>query len=150
MSDACNRQSPRLVAAVDHGEAGNDGRLADNPFRYEGEFGRRLYSALGIAEYWIVDITCADMDNRGLSGGRLVDGRYEEMTLTTDAAGGVRGYSPTLGLSLCRRDDDRLRVHDSTDESCALNVAEERAARLAAEAENRRLREQLRRLRSQD
>ena len=90
------------------------------------------------------------MDNRGLSGRRLVGGPYEEMTLTTDAAGGVRGYSPTLGLSLCRRDDDRLRVHDPTDESCALNVAEERAARLAAEAGNRRLRERLRRLRPQD
>ena len=78
------------------------------------------------------------------------DADVPEMALTTDAAGGVRGYSPTLGLSLCRRDDDRLRVHDPTDESCALNVAEERAARLAAEAENRRLREQLRRLRPQD
>ena len=125
-------------------------RTSGNAFRHQGEFDRRLYSALGIAEYWIVDITSADMDNRGLSGGRLVDGRYEEMALTTDAAGDVRGYSPTLGLSLCRRDDDRLCVHDPTDESCALNVAEERAARLAAEAENRRLREQLRRLRLQD
>ena len=123
-------------------------RTFKNDRRFDGGFGRRLCSALGVAEYWIVNITRADMDKKGLSGNRLVDGRHEEIALTTDAAGGVRGYSSTLGLSLCR-DDVGLRVYDPTDESCALNVAEERAARLAAEAENQRLRERLRRLQSQ-
>ena len=110
--------------------------------------GRHLYSALGITEYWIFDATGTEIDKTGLIGNRLVDGQYEEMALTTEAAGGVRGYSPTLGLSLLQ-DNDRLRLQDPASERCALNVAEERAARLAVEAENRQLREQLRRLQSQ-
>ena len=109
---------------------------------------RHLYSALGIAEYWIFDVTGAERGNRGLYGNRLVDGRYEEMALTTDAAGGVRGYSPTLGLSLVQ-DNDRLRFHDPAAGSGALNLADERAARLAVEAENRDLRDQVRHLRLQ-
>lgn len=76
------------------------------------------------------------------------NGRYEEMALTTESDGGVRGYSPPLGLSLYRN-QDRLRLYNPTAEMCALNVVEERAARLAAEAENRRLREQLRSLQSE-
>ena len=113
--------------------------------RDERESSRRLYCALGITEYWIFDPTGAESGKRGLYGNRLVDGRYEEMALTTESACGVRGYSPALGLSLVQ-DDDRLRLHDPTAGRCALNLAEERAARLTVEAENRRLREQLRRL----
>ena len=109
---------------------------------------RRLYSALGITEYWIFDVTSAAHGSRGLYGNRLVDGRYEEMVLTTAGAGGARGYSPTLGLGLVQ-DNGRLRLHDPTAGSCALNVAEERAARLAVEAENRNLRERLRHLQLQ-
>ena len=109
---------------------------------------RHLYSALSITEYWIFDATGAESGKRGLYGNRLVDGRYEEMALTTEAVGGVRGYSPTLGLSLIQ-DNDRLRLHDPTAGGCALNVAEERAARLAVEAENRQLRERLRHLQLQ-
>ena len=70
------------------------------------------------------------------------------MALTTESACGVRGYSPTLGLGLVQ-DNDRLRLHDPTAGGCALNVAEERAARLAVEAENRQLRERLRHLQLQ-
>ena len=48
----------------------------------------------------------------------------------------------------CDRQSPRLVA--AVDHGEAGNVTEERAARLAAEAENRRLREQLRRLRPQD
>lgn len=109
---------------------------------------QRLRAALGITEYWIVNASSAESDKIVLLGNRLVDGRYEEMVLTTESDGGVRGYSPTLGLSLYRN-QDRLRLYNPTAEMCALNVVEERAARLAAEAENRRLREQLRSLQSE-
>ena len=108
---------------------------------------RHLYCALGITEYWIFDATGAESGKRGLDGNRLVDGGYEEMALTAESACGVRGYSPVLGLGLVQ-DNDRLRLHDPIAGGCALNLAEERAARLAVEAENRRLREQLRRLQS--
>lgn len=111
----------------------------------QGETAWRLYRALGIAEYWIVDTAGAGRGRRGLCGNRLVDGRYEKMALVTEAAGAVRGYSPTLDLGLSL-DGDRLRLLDPTAGNCALSVIEEREARLAAEAENRQLRERLQRL----
>ena len=120
-------------------------RISGRGWRSLREPSRCLCAALGITEYWIVNATSAESDKIVLLGNRLVDGRYEEMALTNEADGGVRGYSPTLGLSLFR-DKDRLRLYDPTAETCALNVVEERAARLAAEAENRRLREQWRSL----
>ena len=70
------------------------------------------------------------------------------MTLTAEGAGGVRGYSPTLGLGLVQ-ENGRLRLHDPGAGGCVLNLAEERAARLAVEAENRQLRERLRHLQLQ-
>lgn len=112
---------------------------------YGGESTGRLYAALGITEYWIVDTAGAGSGRRGLRGNRLVDGRYEAMKLVTEAAGAARGYSPTLDLGLSL-DGDRLRLLDPAAGSCALSVVEEREARLAAEAENGRLREQLQRM----
>ena len=111
----------------------------------DGESAWRLYPALGITEYWIVDTAGAGSGRRGLRGNRLVDGRYEKTALVTEAAGAARGYSPTLGLGLSL-DGDRLRLLDPTAGNCALSVIEEREARLAAEAENRQLREQLQRV----
>lgn len=111
----------------------------------DGESAWRLYPALGITEYWIVDTASAGSGRRGLRGNRLVDGRYEKMALVTEAADAARGYSPTLGLGLSL-DGDRLRLLDPTVGNCALSVIEEREARLAAEAENRQLREQLQRV----
>ena len=113
-----------------------------------GDSWQELHSALGVTEYWIFDTTAAS-EAGGVFAHRLIDGRYEEMTLTTQADGSVRGYSPTLDLSLSRK-SDRLRLHDPTSDGCALNVTEQRAARLAVEAENRQLREQVRRLQSQN
>ena len=119
--------------------------MGDSPVDGESSWRLRLHAALGIAEYWIVDTAGAGNGRRGLRGNRLVDGRYEQVALVTEAAGAVRGYSPTLGLSLSL-DDDRLRLLDSTAGNCALSVIEEREARLAAEAENRQLRQQLQRV----
>ena len=68
-----------------------------------------------------------------------------DKSFVTEAAAAVRGYSPTLGLSLAP-DGDRLRLLDPTAGNCALSVIEEREARLAAEAENRQLRQQLQRV----
>ena len=114
----------------------------------DSESTRHLYRALGITEYWIFDAAGAGRGNRGLQGNRLVDGRYEEMALAAEAAGGVRGHSPVLGLDLVQ-ENGRLRLRDPDAGGCVLNLAEERAARLALEAENRQLRERLRHLQSQ-
>ena len=107
-------------------------------------YARHLYSALGISEYWTFDILAAARDNRGLYGNRLVDGGYEEIALAIGADGGVRGHSPTLGIDLVQ-ENGHLRLRDPGAGGCVLNLAEERAARLALEAENRRLRERLQR-----
>ena len=119
--------------------------MGDSPVDGESSWRLRLHAALGITEYWIVDTAGAGSDRRGLRGNRLVDGRYERMALVTEAAGAARGYSPTLGLSLSL-DGNRLRLLDPTAGNHALSVIEEREARLAAEAENRQLREQLQRI----
>ena len=105
---------------------------------------RHLYSALGISEYWTFDVLAAARNDRGLCGDRLVDGGYEEIALAICADGGVRGHSPTLGIDLVQ-ENGHLRLRDPGAGGCVLNLAEERAARLALEAENRRLRERLQR-----
>ena len=119
--------------------------MGDSPVDGESTWRLRLYAALGITECWIVDTAGAGSDRRGLRGNRLVDGQYENMALVAEAAGTVRGYSPTLGLSLSL-DGNRLRLLDPTAGNHTLSVIEEREARLAAEAENRQLREQLQRV----
>ena len=107
-------------------------------------YARHLYSALGIFEYWTFDVVAAARKDRGLYGDRLVDGGYEEIALVVGADGGVRGHSPTLGIDLAQ-ENGHLRLRDPGAGGCVLNLAEERAARLALEAENRQLRERLRR-----
>ena len=62
---------------------------------------RHLYRALGITEYWIFDARGAGRGDRGLHGNRLVDGRYEEMALAAEAAGGVRDTARRWASTWC-------------------------------------------------
>ncbi len=128
---------------------------------------REGYAAFGVTEYFRFDDTGGRYHDRPLAGDRLVDGAYEPIPTTTDAAGNLRCYSETLGLHLCW-EDGRLRLWDPDTaaylddydearlaERGARMVAEdarlaaeaerdrERGARLAAEAELRRLRDRL-------
>ena len=124
---------------------------------YENDIGpkRELYARLGIEEYWRFDGSGGLYYGAGLAGDRLEDGEYRPIEVVRDANGVVRGYSPRLGLELCW-DDGKLRFYDPVAGEYLRNLPEaeadrlaERAARQAAESENLRLREQLRRLQEQ-
>ena len=118
-------------------------RTATRFFANDRNIARELYSALGISEYWTFDAAGAGRGRESLYGDRIAGGRCEEIALTAEGDGGVRGYSPTLGLDLVQ-ENGRLRLRDPDAGGCVLNLAEERAMRLALEAENRQLRERLR------
>ena len=101
---------------------------------------RRIYAEIGIPEYWRFDPTGGDYHGRALSGERLVNGAYQPIELTTEPDGVLKGYSDALGISLCW-DDGRPRLYDPATGEYLRTASEERA-------ENRQLREQLRRLES--
>ena len=123
-----------------------------------------ICARIGIPEYWRFDPGGRYYRER-LWGGRLVNGAYQSIDLTTEPDGVLKGYSAVLGLSLCW-DDGWPRLYDPAtgtyyenwrQERAARQTAEserdaaraewdaERAERLAAEAEIARLREQLHR-----
>ena len=118
---------------------------------------REGYARYGVPEYWRFDWSGGDFHDQPLAGDRLANGEYEPIPLTTEPDGMIWGHSEVLGLDLCW-DDGNLRFYDPTagrylpDLSEALDERDtERAARQAAEAraeaaeaELRRLREQLR------
>ena len=124
---------------------------------------RELYARLGVGEYWRYDWT---PDSRycgePLIGERLVDGEYERFSNAQEPDGLVWAHSPTLGLDLCW-DVGRLRyripetgeyLRDLQESETALQESEAalqqaEAARIVAEAEAAELREQLRRLQSE-
>ena len=112
------------------------------------------YAAFGVTEYWLFDPDWGKRYRQGLMGWTLVDGSYRPIPIHEYAPGMHYGYSAVLGLYLCwehgrlRWYDPAtgyLRTHDETDRALHL----ERGARIAAEAENQRLREEVARLRAQ-
>ncbi len=128
----------------------------------------QIYAVVGVREYWRFDPTGGANYGEPLAGGLLDDGAYRSIELTTEPDGILKGYSPTLELSLCH-DEGWPRLFDPAtgtylegwrevwharlDAKARARAAEEerdreRAARLTAEAENELLREQLRRLQS--
>ena len=132
--------------------------MPPNAFRYTGRVDtsrkRRIYAEIGIPEYWRFDPTGGDYHGQALAGERLVDGIYQPIELTTDPDGILKGHSEALGVSLCW-DDGRPRLYDPAVGEYLRSVTEEHillerseAALEAERAENRRLREQLRRLES--
>ena len=120
---------------------------------------RAIYAEYGVAEYWRFDRSGGQYHDRPLSGDRLTNGRYEPIPLDTGADGVIRGYSPVLELEL-HWDDSQLRFYDPAAGDYLPDLAEAIAQRDAAEArvaavrsvleaENKRLRAQLRRLQSE-
>ena len=112
---------------------------------------RRIYAEIGIPEYWRFDPSGGDIYGDPLVGERLVNGVYQPFDLTTEPDGVLKGYSPTLELYLCW-DNHMMYLYDPVTQTYLRNVVQleeeleqERAAREAAEAELRRLREELRR-----
>ena len=90
-----------------------------------------IYAAIGIAEYWRFD-PGGRYHGAPLWGGRLVNGRYEPVELTTEPDGVLKGYSAVLGLSVCW-DEGWPRLYDPATGEYDENWRQERAARQAAE-----------------
>ena len=122
---------------------------------------RDIYAGMGVTEYWRFDPT-GDFFTPELVGERLVEGEYYPIPLETDGDGILRGHSAVLGLDICVRPGLELRLYDPETRQWLLTPMESEEARLAAEAalrtsetardeleaENERLREQLRSLQS--
>ena len=116
---------------------------------------RAGYAGYGVQEYWRFDQTGGQYHDAALAGDRLVAGEYEPLQIHEEAGGLKWGHSPVLGLDLCW-DEGQLRVYDPVASNYLptpmelqgqRDAAEARAA--GAEAEVRRLREQLRRLQAE-
>lgn len=101
---------------------------------YERDIGekRDLYAAIGVTEYWRFD-PLGECFDPPLVGERLVDGQYRIIPVAPDANRILRGYSQALGLDICVR-DGLLRLFDPVAQTWLRNLAEEKAAREAAEA----------------
>ena len=134
----------------------------------------RDYAAYGVTEYWLFDPDWGQRYEQGLIGWTLVNGRYQPIPIHDYEEGLRYGYSPALGLYVCWEhgrlrwydaETGYLRTHDEERDGRMVErggriAAEvlrdvmmgerdaERSARLAAEAENQRLRDEIARLRA--
>ena len=130
---------------------------------------RDLYEHLGIEEYWRFDPTGGELYGQPIAGERLVDGEYQPYEVSAEQDGSVTAYSELLGVDF-HWDGEEFDVRDhTTGETIDKRVAAEaradarneawlaaearanaeREARLAAEARERRLLEEIERLRRQ-
>ena len=146
-----------------------------------------IYEMINAGEYWMFDPTGGRYYGNPLRGRRLVDGRYQDIELTREPDGVLKGYSEALGLSVAwdngvprlydhasgeyiesHKDIAALRraleaqldteaaqrraaetQRDATEAQLGMTEAQlaaEVRARMEAEEENRRLREQIRRM----
>ena len=122
---------------------------------------RDIYAGMGVTEYWRFDPT-GDFFTPPLVGEMLADGQYRQLPLETGGDGMLWGRSAVLGLDICVLPELGLRLYDPAEGEWLLTPRESEEARLAAEAalqesetsrqsleaENERLREQLRSLQS--
>ena len=117
--------------------------------RYDIGDKRRLYAELGFGEYWRYDETPdSKFYGEPLVGERLVNGEYVRFEINREPDGLIWAHSPTLGLDLCWDDGIlRYRVPDTGEFLPHYDEAIE--ALRASQAEAAELREQLRRLQSQ-
>ena len=121
---------------------------------------REIYAGFGVSEYWRFDRTGGEYHDAALAGDILVDGRYEAVEVEEYEDGSYRGYSVVLKLYLCW-EEGRLRFYNPVTRRYLPTLeerviaAEERAMTaeqraMDAEDETERLREQLRRLQSEE
>lgn len=114
--------------------------LTSSKTRYE-DLGKKrvLYADLGVQEYYIFDPLGDYLEPR-LRGYQLVDGELLPLP-------GPRYFSRLLNVEL-RAVGDTLRFYEMGGDTALPTPAEEREARLAAEAEIERLRAEIERLRA--
>ena len=91
------------------------------------------YAAFGIPEYWRFDETGEYYGER-LAGERLVDGVYEPIEVEQLAEDTLQGHSAVLGLHI-RWHDGWLEWFDPDTGHPIVTLADERAARIQAEAD---------------
>ena len=116
---------------------------------------RARYAEFGVPEYWRFDHTGGEYHDAALAGDRLGLDGYDPIEIETAGARLFRGHSDVLGLDICW-EYGQLRFYDPVegrylptfDEEADGRLAAEEAQR-AAEAEVRRLRDELARLRSE-
>ena len=94
-----------------------------------------IYAQIGIPEYWMFDptggryhrqrINGGGFHPQPLYGGRLVDGRYQPIELTTEPDGILKGYSEILELSLAW-DEGWPRFYDPATGAYLANWRQER------------------------
>ena len=129
---------------------------------------RSDYAEMGVLEYWRFDHTGGEFYQAPLAGDRLLNGEYGAIQIHRIDDAHYWGHSDALNLDLCWENGE-LRFWDPAGQQYLTTYAEEREARLAetqarlaetqarvaetqariqAEARNRELEEQLRRLQS--
>ena len=93
-----------------------------------------IYEAIQAQEYWMHDPTGGDYYGSPLIGRKLVNGKYQDIELTTEPDGILKGYSDVLGMSLAW-DAGVPRLYDNASGRYFENVAEIAEARRVAETE---------------
>ena len=109
---------------------------------------RNRYAEFGIMEYWRFDHTGGGYHDTALAGDRLGGDSYNPIEIETISEDVFRGHSDVLGLDI-HWEHGQLRFYDPVEGRYLMTFDEEADGRLAAEAEVRRLRDELARLQSE-
>ena len=88
---------------------------------------RDIYARIGVTEYWRFDRTGGQFYGEPLAGDFLSGGIYQPVGLTTEPDGVLKGYSPSLRLSLCWS-AEMLRFYDHETGEYLRNLPQTQAA----------------------
>ena len=91
-----------------------------------------IYEIAGAAEYWTLDPTGGRYCGVPVTGRRLVDGKYQDIELTAEPDGVLKGYSAVLGASVAWKGGEP-RLYDRASGKYLENAKEIAAARRTAE-----------------
>ncbi len=92
------------------------------------------YARYGVPEYWRFDPTGGSHYPAPLAGDRLIEGEYQEIPVERTGQDLYRGYSSVLNLDVCWERGE-LRWFDPVSHAYVLTHNDERAGRIAAEAQ---------------
>ena len=93
-----------------------------------------IYEAIDVPEYWMHDPTGGRYYDEPLRGRKLVNGKYQDIELTREPDGVLKGYSEVLGLSLAW-DAGFPRLYDNASGNYLESVEEIANARRIAETQ---------------
>ena len=95
---------------------------------------RQDYANMRVPEYWRFDPSGGDWHSSHMAGDRLVGGEYHPIPIHQTAEGHYWGHSDALNLDLCWENGE-LRWYDPAAKGYLPTFADERAARITAEAQ---------------